>query len=71
MATNDKTKAAAAKAAPVNESVYSAEELANNHHVFNTSYEIVAVALRLAGKKAATRTEAEQIINKFKNKEVK
>ena len=71
MATSDKTKAAAAKAAPVNESVYTAEELAANHKVFNTSYEIVAVALRLAGKKAATLTEAKQIIEKFKTKEVK
>lgn len=71
MATSDKTKAAAAKAAPVNESVYTAEELAANHKVFKTSYEIVAVALRLAGKNAATLTEAKQIIEKFKTKEVK
>lgn len=67
----DKTKAAAAKAAPDNESVYTAEELASNYWVFNTSYEIVAVALRLAGKDAATFEEAKQIIEKFKNKEVK
>lgn len=72
MATNEKAKAAPVKAAPVvNESVYTAEELAQNHKFFNTSYEIVVVALRLAGKKAATFTEAKQIIEKFKNKEVK
>lgn len=71
MATNEKPKAAAVKAAPVNESVYTAAELAQNHKFFNTSYEIVVVALRLAGKKAATITEAKQIIEKFKNKEVK
>jgi hypothetical protein len=55
----------------VNESVYTATELAENHKVFNTSYEIVAVALRIAGKEAATFTEAKSIIEKFKSKEVK
>ena len=53
------------------ESVYTAEELAENYKIFNTSHAIVAVALRLAGKKSATLTEAKDIINKFKNKEVK
>ena len=67
----EKNKAAAAKVVPANESVYTAEELAKNYWVFNTSYEIVSVALRQAGKKAATLTEAKQIIEKFKNKEVK
>lgn len=52
-------------------SVYSADELANNHKVFNTSREIVVVALRLAGKEKATVAEAKTIIEKFKNKEVK
>lgn len=55
----------------VNESVYTAEELAQNHKFFKTSYEIVTVALRMAGKQAATVTEAKNIIEKFKNKEVK
>lgn len=55
----------------VNESVYTAEELAQNHKFFNTSYEIVAVALRMEGKQAATFTEAKNIIEKFKNREVK
>lgn len=73
-----KTKAAAepVKEAPVvqtkaNESIYSAEELAKNHKLFKTSYEIVAVALRKAGKKEATFTEAKNIIENFKNREVK
>ena len=52
-------------------SVYSREELANSHKVFKTSREIVDVALRLAGKETATVAEAEKIIEKFKNKEVK
>lgn len=55
--------------APV--SVYTAAELAENHKVFNTSREIVEVALRIAGKKTATFAEAKVIIEKFKNKEVK
>lgn len=53
------------------ESVYTSEELAKNHKAFGTSYEIVAVALRQAGKKAATFSEAQKIIDKFKSKEVK
>lgn len=53
------------------ESVYTASELAENHKVFGTHREIVAVALRLAGKETATFSEAKSIIEKFKNKEVK
>jgi hypothetical protein len=68
MASSNKKEASAI--APV-ESVYTAEELANNHKAFKTSYEIVKTALRLAGKDSATFTEAKNIIEKFKNKEVK
>ena len=78
MANSEKVKAVAepVKKAPVaqpkvNESVYTAEELAQNHKFFKTSYEIVSVALQLAGKTAATITEAKNIIEKFKNREVK
>ena len=53
------------------ESVYTAEELVNSYKVFKTSREIVEIALRMAGKKTATFTEAKAIIEKFKNKEVK
>lgn len=71
-----KAKAAESVKAPVaeekvNESIYSADELAKNHKLFKTSYEIVAVALRKAGKKEATFSEAQKIIEKFKNREVK
>lgn len=62
------------KAAPAaSGEIYTAEELAENHGAFQTSYEIVTVALRLAGKKTATVSEARAIIQKFKtkNKEVK
>lgn len=69
------TKAEPVEKAPVKpvvaESVYTADELANNYKVFKTSREIVVVALRLAGKKTATFTEAKAIIEKFKTKEVK
>ena len=57
--------------APVAESVYTAEDLANNHKAFKVPREIVVVALRLAGKKTATFAEAKSIIEKFRNKEVK
>lgn len=55
----------------VKESVYPVEELIAEYKAFKTSKEIVAVALRLAGKKTATFSEAKNIIDKFKNKEVK
>lgn len=50
----------------VPESVYSAEELANNHKALGTYREIVVVALKLAGKKTATLREAKEIIKNFK-----
>lgn len=62
---------AAAEVAKVAESVYSAEELAKNYRAFNTSREIVVVALKLAKKETATFAEAKAIIEKFKNREVK
>lgn len=66
-----KTEPAQAAAPVVVESIYTAAELADNHKAFQTSKEIVVVALRLAGKKTATFKEAKIIIDKFKNKEVK
>lgn len=78
MANSTKPKAVAepAKETPivhahVNESVYTAQELAQNHKFFNTSYEIVTIALQMAGKKVATVSEAKEIIENFKNREVK
>lgn len=64
------TAAKPAKTAKEQESVYSAAELARNHKVLGTSYEIVDVALKLAGKKTATLKEAQKIVDEFKNKEV-
>lgn len=78
MASNSKAKvtevvenATAEAVNPAQESVYTAAELADNHKVFGTFREIVVVALRTAGKEAATFSEAKKIIDKFKNKEVK
>ena len=68
MASN--TKAAEAKTAPA-ESVYSASELAANYKMFGVNRDIVVIALRKAGKKSATFSEAKVIIDKFKTKEVK
>lgn len=70
MATT-KTKGPEKDAAPITESSYPVAELIENHKAFNTYREIVDVALRLAGKKEYTFEEAEEIITKFKNKEVK
>lgn len=71
MANSATAKKEAPAKSRVSESIYSAAELAANHTLFNTSYEIVAIALRLAGKKEATFSEAKAIIEKFKSKEVK
>lgn len=85
MATNNKPKATEAAeevsvkveekrpapVAPPAESIYTAEELASNHKAFSAAREIVVIALRKAGKKTATFKEAKDIIEKFKNKEVK
>lgn len=64
------TTPAATKSVPA-ESVYSAACLADNHKIFGVSREIVVVALREAEKDYATAAEAQIIIDKFKNKEVK
>lgn len=60
-----------AEGQPPTECVYTAAELADNCKAFGTYREIVAVALRLAGKETATLSEARQIIDRFKKKEVK
>ena len=52
-------------------SVYTAAELAKAHKTLGTTHEIVAVALKLAGKKEASLDEAKKIIEEFKNKEVR
>ena len=67
MGNTAKTKTAVKAENQAPESVYTAEELAENHKLFGTSREIVVVALRLAGKKTATFSEATNIIEKFKN----
>lgn len=69
-ATESVAEEVAAVTAPA-ESEYSAAELADSYKLFNTSREVVVVALRLAGKEWATFPEAKSIIEKFKNKEVK
>lgn len=69
-ATATKEKDNPAKVVPA-EDVYTADELAKNYKAFGTTYEIAVVALRQAGKKTATMREAKNIIQKFRNKEVK
>lgn len=60
------------KTAPVHEaeSVYTARELADNCQLFGTTKDIVLVALRQAGKPITTFSDAQKIIDDFKNKEV-
>lgn len=70
MASTSTTKATGGKATPA-ESVYSASELAANCKLFGVNRDIVVIALRKAGKNAATVAEAKAIIDKFKTKEVK
>lgn len=75
--TTKPEETAAAATAPADKSpaspasVYTAEELAQNHKAFGTSREIVCVALKLANKKTATFSEAQKIIDTFRKKEVK
>lgn len=64
-------KTAAKPTSEAKESTYSVAELANAHKIFDASYEIVAVALKIAGKERATEAEAKAIVEEFKNKEVK
>lgn len=62
----EKTEAPAAA-----ESIYTAEELANNHKALGTYREIVVVALRQANLKTATFSQAKKVVEKFKHREVK
>ena len=54
------------------ETSYKAAELAAQaRHLFNTTPEVVSVALRVAGRKTATVAEAQAIVGEFLEKEVK
>lgn len=59
------------KAAQAVESKYFIRELVDQHKMFNTSKELVYVALTLSGKDDFTVNEAQTIIEAYKNKEVK
>ncbi len=50
---------------PVQEPVYSREELIQAAFPFGVKPEVVAGALRLAGKDSMTRAEAEKAIKQF------
>ena len=54
----------------VQESVYSAQDLAANYKTFGVPKEIVTVALRQAGKPVYTFPEAKRIVETFSKKEV-
>lgn len=59
------------KAAQPTESTYTAAELAKAHKTLGASYEIVVVALKQAGITRATVSEAKEIVERFKTREVK
>lgn len=51
---------------------YKASELASKaYQVFGTTPEVVAVALKTAGKKTATVDDAKKIVKEFLEREVK
>ena len=52
------------------ESEYSLLEFVKNSHIFNTSPEVVAVALREKKIVKATKTEAEKIVKEFLGRKV-
>ena len=55
----------------VHEDIYSAEDLIEGYKSFDTQPEVVAAALKIAGKQCATEEEARKIIKKFLRQEVK
>jgi len=55
---------------PQMEGLFSIQELTNQYHAFQTSREIVSVALRLAGKDRFSFSEATKIVHQFQSKEV-
>lgn len=56
---------------PVSESVYPAADLIKSAHRFHTKKECVAAALSFYGNKEATIKEAEALVKKFLQREVK
>jgi len=67
MSRKDKVEQATEKKADV---VYTREELLEGAYAFGVKPEIVAGALRLAGKDAMTKAEAEKAIKAFLEREV-
>lgn len=54
------------------EAMYKAEELAAKaRQMFGTTPEVVAVALKTAGKESATIEDAKKTVHEFLNREVK
>lgn len=53
------------------ESTHSVAQLINEYKAFHCNRDLVVVALKLSGKEEMTFSEAERIIEDFKNKEVR
>lgn len=75
MAVTKKTDAASVKKAAAKqqapEALYSVEELAKAKERFHTSAVVIRAALKQKGKQFYSISEAESIVNTFKNEEVK
>lgn len=48
------------------ESVYTIEQLQEAYKTFNASYALVTVALKMTGRNKFTFSEAQKIVDKFK-----
>lgn len=71
-ATQAKKKSTAKAAAKKTESTYAADEFASNAKaLFGTTTECVAAALKLAGISECTLTQAQEVVEAFRKKEVK
>lgn len=70
MAKVDKNASAGRVEQVEEEAVYSREELVAAATAFGVKPEVVAGALRLAGKDSLTRAEAEKVIKKFLERKV-
>ena len=69
--TQEETVTKTVKAAVKEEPTYTVSEFASAPETVEANADIIVAALTIDGKESYTVTEAKEIINKFKSKEVK
>lgn len=69
--TKEETVTKTVKAAVKEEPTYTVSEFASAPETVGANADIIVAALTIDGKESYTVTEAKEIINKFKSKEVK